>query len=130
MDPVLGSATSLSELGKPRTSVFSPIHLGISRHCLGTINIEKTTDQTSPNHMPREYKFLPEACSKRKSNCSICAPLPDDKSAESSYMEQVSQTRFVLSILPVGLKSGYGTCTVKVLWYRNTGERRHLWEHE
>jgi len=37
-------------------------------------------------------------------------------------MEKVSDTRFVLLILSVGLNSGYDICTLKVLWYRNTGE--------
>ena len=47
--PAIGSAIAFSELVKPLTSSFTPIHARMSRHCLGIINVLKATDQASPN---------------------------------------------------------------------------------
>lgn len=61
--------------------------------------------------------------------------------SQSKTVELVPETRFVLFVLSVGLKSGYGSIFLKVLWHRNAGEclgllevrrgreKEHNWHH-
>lgn len=74
-------------------------------------------------YVPWEDKFPPETCSKNLSTYpSASAGEPSTELGQSKTVELVSETRFVLFILSVGLKSGYGIIFLKVLWHRNPGE--------